>query len=173
MVGSLKSRQHALAVGTIGDGSLEPVKQIELPVGDYLPAFLTVNYGKLEIKLSDNYHADGKPREPVKRTYGIAIRAEKPFVFDFSNKPAVLFASPAKDQTFARGDEIEVKAVLIDPVLDVMIRYLYDTSRKKDEEIEVGGGEKQTITRNLSLDPTVTINRADGTQVAEGVMPFG
>jgi hypothetical protein len=158
MEGSLQSREHAVGVGE--KDSMAPVAQIELPVGDYLPAYLKFHYGKLRINVSDNYHADGKPQELGARTYGIAVRADKPFVFDFSNKPAVLFASPAKDKTFARGDEIEVKPVLIDPALDIMIRYLYDTTRKKEG-------------RDLSLDPTVTITRADGTQVAEGVMPFG
>ena len=55
-----------------------------------------------------------------------------------------------------RGQQLQVKAVLTDPQLDIMIRGLRDTRRD-----------------NLSLDPKVTITRADGRQVAEGVMPFG
>jgi len=53
---------------------------------------------------------------------------------------------------------LTVKAVLIDPELDIMIRRLYDTGQKP---------------RRVSLDPKVVITRADGETVAEGVMPFG
>ena len=62
----------------------------------------------------------------------------KPFVWDFSDPPEVLFASPAKDQTYKRGDEIEVEAVLTDPKLTIMIRGLADTDRKEHEDDRPG-----------------------------------
>ncbi len=130
-----------------------------LPVGDYLPSYMTVKYGDLQISMSQSYHSDGKPRDTENRTwvYGIKIREDKPFVFDFSNDPAVVFASPARDHRVKRGEELTVAAVLTDPVLDIMLRRLHDTS---------GSGSN-------SLDPKVTITRADGEVVDEGTMPFG
>jgi hypothetical protein len=119
---------------------------------------MTVQFGRLRITLSDNYHSDGRRRDlPGRaRVYGIKIRKDKPFVLDFSNKPNVLFASPAKDQTFKPGDEVAMAAVLVDPVLDIMIRNLDDTTQG-----------------NQSLDPIVTITDASGKEVYTGKMPFG
>jgi hypothetical protein len=97
--------------------------------------------------------------------YGLTIRKDQPYVLDFSNKPGVLFASPPRDKTFKPGDEVEVKAVLVDPKLDFMIRGLEDTTRPK--------ADGQTRGSKLSLDPKVLITRANGEKVAEGVMPFG
>jgi len=157
--GSLRSKTTAVAVGEIASGTRpEPVRSCRLPVGDYLPEMVSLNYDTLSINISNNYHSDGKPRDTTHRrwVYGIAIREDKPFVLDFSNKPAVLFASPARDERVKTGDEISVKAVLIDPVLDVMIR-----------DLSTGGD------RSTSLDPKVTIARSNGEIVAEGVMPFG
>ena len=71
-----------------------------------------------------------------------------------------MFASPAKDRRVKLGEELQVKAVLIDPELDIMIRGVDDT----------GTEQKQ---KNVSLDPKVIITRGDGEKVAEGVMPFG
>ena len=85
----------------------------------------------------------------------------------------MLFASPAKDKTFRPGDEISVKAVLVDPVFDIMIRGLNDTTRKTKETVKLGDGKTTTYDRELSLDPIVTISNAAGKKVAEGPMPFG
>jgi hypothetical protein len=81
-----------------------------------------------------------------------------------------MFASPAKDQDFRRGDEIEVKAVLIDPVLDMMVRNLDDTTHKVKKQFS---GSNETYERDASLDPTVTVTNSKGREVATGVMPFG
>ncbi|MBN2315008.1 MAG: hypothetical protein JXM79_13840 [Sedimentisphaerales bacterium] len=107
------------------------------------------------------------------RIFGIQIREDKPFVFDFSNKPEVLFASPAKDCRIRLNEELTVKAVLIDPKLDIMIRGPTDTSRKKKRERSSVDGRKYTSWEQISLDPKVIIKRANGEKVAEGVMPFG
>ena len=161
--GSLRSEETAVAVGgEMEHGWPKAAKSCQLPVGDYLPTMLTVTLGRLRISVSENYHADGQPRGRVSRPdiYGIKIRKDKPFVFDFSNKPEVIFASPAKNHRVKLGKELTVKAVLIDPELDIMIRRLndYDTEQKP---------------RRVSLDPKVVITRTDGEKVAEGVMPFG
>ncbi len=165
--GSLTSSETAVAVGTMdGSGWPMPLSKCIIPVGDYLPSYLSVNYGKLQISVSQNYHADGKPcgRDELKILFCFPIRRDKPCVLDFSNKPEVLFALPAKDTKIKRGGKLDVKGVLIDPGMDIMIRGLEDTSRKENRE----GFE-----RNISLDPKVVITRADGEIVAEGVMPFG
>jgi len=157
--GSLRSEDTAVAVGGgLKDGFPEPTKSCRLPEGDYMPAFLTIKFGNLRISVSNNYHADGKPfgHSSELKVYGIKIRKDKPFVLDFSNEPDVMFASPAKDYSIKLGEELQVKAVLIDPELDIMIRRLYD--------------QQQT---RVSLDPKVLIKRAGGEKVAEGIMPFG
>ena len=176
--GSLTSSNTSLAVGkpTGGSsGSLIPVSECRLPVGDYMPNYVVIEFGRLRLGISQNYHLDGKPRGGDYRSwvYGIKIRKDEPFVWDFSNPPEVMFASPAKDQSFHRGDEINVKAVLIDPKLRIMIRDLMDTKRTEKKSIDLGGGRTGSYETNVSLDPTVTISNAEGTQVAEGVMPFG
>ena len=164
--GSLQSETTAVAIGPVTDsGRTQPVRSWKLPVGDYLPDNLNVRFGKFSISLSNNYHTDGKRMDTIDRrwVYGIHIREDKPFVFDFSNKPVVMFASPARDRRIKPGEELQVMAVLIDPVLDFMIRRLNDTTQK----------QKGSYLQDLSLDPKVTITRADGEIVAEGVMPFG
>ena len=112
MSGSLMSEASAVAVGTLkekeegGYVDTEPVEEIQIPVGDYTADYLSVHYGPLRISLSVNYHSDGIPRDPKRENkFAIAIRKDRPFTLDFSNKPDVMFASPAKDQTFAPGDE--------------------------------------------------------------------
>ena len=105
--------------------------------------------------------------------YGIKIKEGKPFILDFSNKPKVIFPSPAKDARYKPGDQIEVKAVLIDPELDIMMRGIDDTSQKVTIENTRPDGTKSSYERDLSLDPTVVIKRKDGTVLNEGKMPFG
>jgi hypothetical protein len=174
--GSLWSKDKTVAVGNeLNNEWPQPSYSPQMPVGDYLPSSLTIQYDKLSIYLSNNYHADGKPlsRASVDKKYGIKIRENEPFVFDFSNEPEVMFASPAKDYRIKPGEQLTVKAVLIDPELDIMIRRLTDTSRKEKEEYDGPDDQKETRWIGVSLDPKVVITRADGQQVAEGVMPFG
>ncbi len=171
--GSLESKEHAVAVGgELEEGSLKAAQRCQIPVGDYSPNYITVRFGRLQIKLSENYHSDGKPRDRGghPRVYGITVRQDRPYVLDFANKPDVMFASPAREQRIKAGATIEVKAVLVDPQLDIMIRGLDDTSRRQTKDAQ---GQPVGYRRNLSLDPTVLITRANGEKVAEGVMPFG
>jgi hypothetical protein len=178
--GSLQSETMSLALEpdrTLPTEKQAKVREYKVPVGDYTPSYLRIEYGRLHLSLSENYHADGRPRGfDNPRIAFIKIRKDKPYVLDFSNKPAVLFASPAKDATFKPGDEISVKAVLIDPVCGIMIRGLSDASRKKKETIRYGEGknvQETTYDRPLSLDPLVTITDSAGKKIAEGPMPFG
>ena len=175
--GSLRSKSTAVPVGSPSPSSpgLEKVQRCELPVGDYLPGYVSIEFGRLQMSVSNNYHSDGQPRDRLAcpPVFGIKIRKDKPYVLDFSHEPEVMFASPAKEQAFALGEEISVKAVLIDPVLDVMIRRLRDSTRQEEKTIEVGGGKTGTYRDVVSLDPTVTITNSAGERVAEGKLPFG
>jgi hypothetical protein len=171
--GSLQARDRAVPVGEVNEsGWTDPVSSCRLPVGNYVPNYLSMRYGRLALSISYNYHSDGKPRDRGDRPlgYGIAIHQDKPFVLDFSNEPGVMFASPAKDQRIKLGEKLEVKGVLIDPKLDFMIRRLNDTTRKQTKTAD---GKPLTYKRDLSLDPVVIVRRANGAKVAEGVMPFG
>jgi len=166
MSGSLRSTESAVAVGPVSEerGWSEKTSDCMLPVGDYLPAYMSFDYGRVSFSVSNNYHNDvqGRGTGDRPKVYGIKIRPDKPFILDYSNKPAVVFTTPAKDQRVKVGAEIKVEAVLIDPELDIMIRRLYET---------VSEGEGKS--KKVSLDPKVVITRADGTEVANGVMPFG
>ncbi len=166
MSGSLQSKDSAVAVGSVSEetGWSEKTSGCMLPVGNYRAAHMNFDYGRVSFSVSNNYHNDLKGRGTGDRpkVYGIKLRRDKPFILDFSNKPAVVFTTPAKDQRVAVGAEIEVKAVLIDPELDIMIRRLFETGTDDDGK-----------SKKVSLDPKVVITRADGTEVANGVMPFG
>ena len=75
--------------------------------------------------------------------------------------------------SFSIHEYDESAFLIIDPVLDFMIRDLVDTTRKQKRELSVGNNQTQTVEEDLSLDPNVVITRADGEKVAQGVMPFG
>jgi hypothetical protein len=179
MSGSLASKDVTLAVGVF-EGERErgewpkPTQEILLPAGDYYPVLMQVRLGRLDVEISNNYHADGEPRSTrLEPAYGIQIRRDRPFVLDFSGKPDVLFASPAKSTTVRPGQEVQVKAVLIDPKLDVMIRGLDDVSRTVQVTSKDPDGREFPYEKKLSLDPQVTITDSAGQVVASGVMPFG
>jgi hypothetical protein len=154
ITGSLRSADTAVPVGDLNRISFrpEPATRCTLPEGDYTFDSVQVEYGPLSISMSMNYHADGKPRGGMDRTpvFGIQIRKDKPFVLDFSNKPDVMFASPAKDQTFKPGDEISVAAVLIDPVLDVMIRRLGRTKPEPPPEAATETSKADTADKDAN-----------------------
>jgi hypothetical protein len=156
IAGSLSSRDASVSLSAeLAVLPIKPVRSCRLPAGDYGPALLTVTYGQLNLMVLRNSHADGRPRgraPGLNEVYPIKIRADRPFVLDFSSKPQVLFASPARDLRLRPGEELNVKAVLIDPALDIMFR---------------------SVRKGKRLDPKVAIKRANGSILAEGVMPFG
>ncbi len=173
--GSLRSKDSAVAIGDgLERGWPKAARQCKIPVGDYYPAMLHVEMGDLQIAVSNNYHTNAQGQRSLSApVHGIAIRADKPYVLDFSHKPVVVFEVPKATDRLLRGTNIRVKAVLIDPVLDIMIRGLTVASLTKTETIKTADGQERTINRPLSLDPKVTIKRANGEIVTEGVMPFG
>jgi hypothetical protein len=174
--GTLSAAGTAVAIGSsLDDQGTASRQQFELPVGDYLPSFLTITLGHLQISISDNYHSEGKPQDRAgrPRVFGIKIQKDRPFTLDFANQPAVMFASPAKSARIKAGTAVEVKAVLIDPQLDIMIRGITDPSKLVEVETKEPSGAISKYQRNRSLDPKILITRANGETVAEGVMPFG
>ena len=75
--GSLQTKHTVLGIGTsalFGKANL-PVKECRLPVGDYLPNYVTIQYGTLRLGISNNYHADGEPRGPTTRKQSTAFRS--------------------------------------------------------------------------------------------------
>lgn len=121
----LLARDRAVLVGKENaNGSYESVQACEIPVGDYTPEILAVDYGPLHVSISSNYHVDGKPRGNGAPAYNLRIRKDKPYVLDFSDRPEVLFALPAKQTRIKPGETLMVKAVLVDPQHDIMIRGL-------------------------------------------------
>ena len=164
MRGSLASEQTSVAVGgELDRGWPEWASECLVPVGDYLPDYIRIRYGGLEIFISDNYHSEGEGRNRGGRSkvYGIEIRKDRPYVLDFSNEPQVMFTTVTQGMKIKAGEELEVKAVLIDPKLDIMVRGLTEMPQ---------GSSKSS---GKSLEPQVVITRADGKIVDKGVMPFG
>lgn len=166
--GSLESSERIVAVGgNLETDRIKPAAHSELPIGDYRPLHLVVAYDNLRIDLLHNTHSDSKPghrrgRAPV---YGIPIRKDRPYVLDFSDTPRILFVSPVSGESAGPGQLLMIKAVLIDPQLDVFIRNLETLDRP-----HAGGQSRPRPTRH---HPTIRITRADGKSVAEGAMPFG
>ncbi len=154
--GSLRSSETALSLSEqLGEMGPESARSHRLPVGDYAPSLISVTYGRLQCAVMPNYHADGRPRGRLldsSQDYRIKIRENQPFVLDFSSKPEVLFALPARDHHVKLGEELSVKAALLDPALNLVFR---------------------AIRQQQQLDPKVAIKRTGGEVVAEGVMPFG
>jgi hypothetical protein len=168
--GELRCRDAIVHAGKIrAEGGFEAASSCQVPVGDYYP-WLHLQYGRVGFALGVNFHADGVRRgRKGNGTNSIKIRKDLPFVLDFSRRPDILFASPAKEQTFHPDDEIQVYAVLIDPVLDVMIRDL----RVDNPPQEKAEGQSPPRKQTTDLNPTVTITDSSGKTVAEGTMPFG
>ncbi len=176
VTGAIRSPGTALPLGRpFASGPSDKACQHKVPVGDYLPTYLHVVFGRLRITISENYHSDGRPRDRADRplVFGMKVRKDKPFVLDFANKPDVMFASPAQHKVFKPGDEVRVAAVLVDPALDFMIRNLDDSTRKQKVTYNRSDGKEESYERSLSLDPIVTITSSSGKKVAMGKMPFG
>ena len=154
--GTLVSETHGAALGKPSDGKHRRARRSLVPTGDYLPAYVSIEYGQLRISLSHNHHADGEywGGMGLPEVYGIKIRKDKPYVLDFSNEPDVMFASPAKNTRLRLAEELDVKAILFDPVLNIMICSL------------------RSFRENRHLEPTASIRDSSGRRVAEGKMPF-
>jgi hypothetical protein len=147
--------------------SSEKVRQQRLPVGDYWPMRLEVEFGHLEISLAPNRYSEQGDTP-------IPIRKDTPCVLDVTGRPSVKFVSPESDATIHPGDEVEIEAVLATPVLNLMVTDIKDTLRKtRTLTLTDDDGKPVEISDFESLDPKVVITDAAGKRVAEGEMPFG
>ncbi|MHC4402783.1 MAG: hypothetical protein ACYTG0_24230 [Planctomycetota bacterium] len=169
--------QAMVILGSVfSPASVEKKRQARLPVGDYAPMALMVDFGRLGVRLSLNpYSADGSRASQEKSpTFGIEIRKDKPFVLDFSNKPHVLFTGPSPTDACREGQSVQIEAVLLDPKLDLLIAGLEDTTQETGQmEFTDENGNQVKMPRYASLDPTVVITDPSGKEVASGKMPFG
>jgi hypothetical protein len=177
MSGHVSGQRKIVPVGDLqqkqAHGAYAACQECRLPVDDYMPSWLTIRYGNLRLFVSESYHSEGKPRDMARnRRFAIPIREDEPFVFDFSDVPQVMFASPRRDAEFKPGDKVAVNPVLYVPALDMMIRNLDDTEQM-EEKTQTHGDNTFTYERPKSLDPTVTIRDSRGNVVAEGTAPFG
>lgn len=156
IIGALSGKGSDVAVGApSADGGLTHVESCMIPVGDYRPSLLSVKMDHLSFSFSENFHLEGKARGTLgTRNFPIHVRKDSPFVLDFSNKPEIIFPSPATGTRIRPGEQLATSAVLVDPVMNIMIRSLHNAQNEYE-------------------GPKVTITRASGEQVAEGVMPFG
>ncbi len=174
-VGTLQSKEQLVV--SVGKPeyyyTAERPKKCRLPVGDYQSSYLTVDYGSVTVRLSANRY-DLSGQRTTQATYGIKIREDRPFVLDFSGQPAVVFTSPTKDNVYRPGDKIVLKALVLEPSLDLMIRGLYDTTQETGTRAAQNEqGESVSVPRHASLHPSVSITNSSGTEVAKGKMPFG
>jgi hypothetical protein len=171
--GFFRSEKASLNIGSLAAGSAaKKVSECKLPVGDYPTFYMTIDYGGLQVSVGNNYTTQGQRDLP----HGIRIRADKPFVLDFPNKPQIVFQSPPAEKPLKLGTDVRIATILVDPKLDLMVRGLNDPKRTTKETFEYRvGSETRKFTYNkvFSYDPKVTITNSSGKNVAEGVMPFG
>lgn len=136
-----------------------------LPVGDYQPVTLNVDYGCLQVSLRANRN---------KAPGAIEIRKDKPFVLDFSEKAELQFLWPPKDKVFEQGNTVALSAMLAIPEKNLQVCGLSDTRNKVGEtKWKDADGKEQIAPRYASLVPEVVITDASGKKVGGGKMPFG
>jgi hypothetical protein len=175
IAGLLRSKDSMLPLGDMVfplPTERAKVAKYRLPVGDYQPMILYVDYGSLQVNLRPNYNLPAA--SGAKPGCTMEIRKDKPYVLDFSGKPAVTFLGPPKEKVFKPGEDVRLSAMLGDPDKGLLIGGLEDTSQKVGEmKWMAEGGKQMSAPRYASLDPTVVIADSSGKKVASGKMPFG
>jgi hypothetical protein len=173
--GNLRGPGARIALGQgLEDSLRKGADQYEIPVGDYGTESLDVLMGNVRFGLvgisyddkSGTYRSEQAP-------CSILIREDKPFVLDFSHEPRVVFVRPPRKDRVARGDQVRIEAVLVDPGLGVMVRGLLNMTRSKTGTYTTLQGQTRTFDTAPLLAPEVVIRRADGQVVGKGAMPFG
>ncbi len=173
MEGWLMSAEMIVAVGDGTEGGLPKATQrCRIPAGDYSDFLLLVTLGDTRLLVSTNrlHLADQGSSEPVS---SLRIRADKPLVLDFPNRPEAMFLQPEVGQRVAPGDEVRIDTVLVDPILNVMIGRLEDMAHVEPPDPAAPAAEGGPYVRGLSLDPRVVITRANGRRIEQAVLPFG
>lgn len=166
--GRFASRTALVTFGDSLSQGAELPRRFELPVGEYLPVSLVVQYGRVRVNCS--VIADNPSKPPVR---SIQIRKGKPYVLSLSGKPAVDFSSPPKNASFKPGQSVMLRALLNEPENRIKIVGLYDTTKKEGETKGIRDGQIISMARYARLDPTIAIRNSSGEIVAEGKMPFG
>ena len=159
MRGCLSSEETLVNLGE--PGNRDRVEQeYTIPVGDYLPLELYLEYKNLTFEVSNNYYSDGcgelgrEKRRSEPTVFGLHVREDAPLVLDFKDPLDVMFAWPAKEHRVRAGDELTVSTVLREPKMDLMIRGL-------------------RFDRSQALMPAVRVARANGEVVSEGPATYG
>jgi hypothetical protein len=143
--------------------------KIHLPVGDYRPFRLAVRCGQRRIGMAMDTSQLGQ-ENAAPAVFPIAIRSDKPYVPDFSEKPNVVFKTPAAGDRVRAGQTLSVQAILCDVRTNTMISAIEDTTKKTGSDKLPSGGEVDMFE---SVAPMVRITNSSGRVVAEGAMPFG
>jgi hypothetical protein len=125
--------------------------------------------------LRKGYLWPAKPEDPNKAwAFPLKVRASSPACqLTLSERPEVVFSSPGQDEKVRPGQEVKVAAVMRDPGLDVIVRYLEDMARKDGEPLRVPNGGGRWFQKYTALQPTVQVRDSSGRVVAQGTMPFG
>lgn len=146
------------------------VAKYRLPVGDYQPMLLNVDYGRLQVGLRANYN---RPAGAGKTPGALEIRKDKPCVLDFSEKAEMQFLAPPQERVFKPGDAVSLAAMLAIPEKNLQLSGLTDTSKKVGDVKWMVDGKLQTAPRYASLEPDVVITNSAGKKLGGGKMPFG
>jgi hypothetical protein len=156
----------------------ERPRSCQLPVGDYGLVSLRVACGDLLVSLSPNSQRAPLPGAAANAAaaFPIAIREDQPFGLRLGDRPTLVFLGPPANanQVFRRGTTVSIRALLVDPTLNCMIRGLNDTTNKLQERTyPTPDGQSRTVPVYASLVPRVSITNSSGKVVANGLMPFG
>jgi len=177
MAGALCAPGFIVTTGSPFDerSPFQGVRHCEIPVGDYCAGYLTVEMDRVRFSISNNPFPDASGRTRIGKDLirGITIRADKPFVLDFSHRPVVMFNRPAGNDPVTRGSAVRIEAILVEPVLNTVMRDLADLTRSETKLYTTPQGKEATYEGAPALHPRVTIARADGEIVSQGIMPFG
>ena len=134
--------------------------KIKLPVGNYHVYYLTCKKGNIRatVRSTSGYSPNDQDRDSL-----VNIREDKPYVFDLTGDPQVVFKNPKENQKFTTGKSIRASAMIHIPEMGLQISGLNENSTS----------EGSTRQRTVSLDPAMQVKNAAGKVVAQGKMPFG
>ena len=122
------------------------MSECKLPVGDYVPSYLSIDYGGLQISLVRQLpFRRPAPRLGTQRRTLLASRSARTSRSCWTSRTSRRCCSPVPPPTrpVKLGDEVSVKAVLIDPKLDIMIRRLDDPSKNEEGDGQVSARERK------------------------------
>lgn len=174
LAGVLQSKNSMLPLGDFSyplPAERSKVAKYRLPVGDYQPMILNVDFGPLRVELRADYRRAAGKDKPAS---AIEIRKDKPYILDFNEKAEMQLQGPPKDKVYKPGDQIRFAAMLAIPEKGLLVGGLDDTTKKEGEmKWMAEDGKQMSSPRYASLVPSVAITDSSGKKLAEGKMPFG